>query len=119
MGSLDSKEGSLLEARQELSFADLVSRPRIGEAYVPDYQADLLISYADNVENSFNQLFYDRFDMDKYRQLVEYDGGATEEEMAFIDSYNAAKTEGEKYAVKSSVVDYLMEQSDADYDFNR
>ena len=119
MGSLDSKEVSLLEGREGPSFSDLVSRPRIGEAYVPDYQADLLISYADNVENSFNQLFYDRFDMDKYRQLVEYNGGATEEEMAFIDNYNAAKTEDEKYAVKSSVVDYLSEQSDADYDFNR
>ena len=119
MDSMGSKEGSLLEAGQEPSFADLVSRPRIGEAYVPDYQADLLISYADNVQNSFNQLFYDRFDVDKYRQLVSYNGGATEEEQTLIDRYGAARTEDEKYSVKSEIVDYLSDKSDPDYEFNR
>ena len=119
MGSMGSAEGSPLEGGQGSSPSDLVSRPRIGEAYVPEYQADLLISYAENVENSFNQLFYDRFDMEKYGQLVAYNGGASEEEQSFIDRYNSARTEDEKYAVKSEVVDYLNEQSDPDYEFNR
>ena len=63
---------------EEPTLSDVLQRPLIGNKRVPQYEADDLDLLASNFSNSYTSVLYDRFDVDKYKQILDYEGSAND-----------------------------------------
>jgi len=117
--SLGSKQSSTLGGGEEPTLSDVLQRPLIGNKRVPQYEADALDLLASNFSNSYTSVLYDRFDVDKYKQILDYEGSANDAQRELITAFDTADSEAERLEAKSDIVDYYMIEEDSDYEVSR
>ena len=131
VGSLGSEPSTVLGGRPEPTVSDLLQRPRIGDRVVPEYTADLLNAYVEDLDNAYLQGVYENFDVDRYREVAEsgqvflapFDQGVSAVRNSLINDsmmrYDSARTADEKDAAKKEIVDLLYQSEDPDFEINR
>tara|TARA_R110002074_G_scaffold160473_1_gene317983 strand:- start:11449 stop:21243 length:9795 start_codon:yes stop_codon:yes gene_type:complete len=119
-GSTESPSATAVGGKPSASLSDYLSKPQIGGATVPQYEADVLEDYANSFDEAYAQSIVSLFDVDRFMAGVGGDDGlAPEEYREFEASYAAASTEQEKLSVKGDLIDYLSDKGDPDYSANR
>jgi hypothetical protein len=119
MDSSESRQSTGLEGGEEPSLSDLLQRPLIGDRRVPQYVADILSGVASDFDNAYTSVLYDRFDVDKYKKILEYEGSANDTHKELLAAFEMAGSEGERLEAKSDIVDYYIQEEDPDYDLSR
>ena len=119
MDSSESRQSTALEGGEEPSLSDLLQRPLIGDRRVPQYEVDILDQYTSDFDNAYTSVLYDRFDVDKYKKILEYEGSANDTHKELLTAFEMAGSEGERLEAKSDIVDYYMLEEDPDYELSR
>jgi hypothetical protein len=118
LGSLGSESSTALGGEQAAIPSDLLQRPLIGDVRVSPEIAEILNTYADNYDNAYLQTIYEKFDVSKFVDIVDYNNtrGSYQE---FLNAFNQSTTEDEKFTAKKELVDFLIEEGDPDFEINR
>ena len=119
MDSSESRQSTGLEGGEEPSLSDLLQRPLIGDRRVPQYEVDILDQYTSDFDNAYTSVLYDRFDVDKYKKILDYEGSANDTHKELLAAFEMAGSEGERLEAKSDIVDYYMLEEDPDYELSR
>ena len=118
LGSLGSGSSTALGGEEAAIPSDLLQRPLIGDVRVSPEIAEILNTYADNYDNAYLQTIYEKFDVSKFVDIVDYNNtrGSYQE---FLNAFNQSTTEDEKFTAKKELVDFLIEEGDPDFEINR
>jgi len=118
VGSLDSSSPTSLGGEQDTALSDFLTAPRIGNKRVPQFEADILNDYATSFDNAYLQTIYEKFDVSKFTDIVNYENsqGSYQD---FLNAFNQSSTEDEKFTAKKELVDFLIEEGDPDFEINR
>ena len=118
LGSLGSGSSTALGGEEAAIPSDLLQRPLIGDVRVSPEIADILNAYADDYDNAYLQTIYEKFDVSKFVDIVDYNNtrGSYQE---FLNAFNQSTTEDEKFTAKKELVDFLIEEGDPDFEINR
>ena len=116
--SLDSSSPTSLGGEQDTALSDFLTAPRINDVRVPQFEADILNDYATSFDNAYLQTIYEKFDVSKFTDIVNYENsqGSYQD---FLNAFNQSTTEDEKFTAKKELVDFLIEEGDPDFEINR
>ena len=116
--SLDSSSPTSLGGEQDTALSDFLTAPRINDVRVPQFEADILNDYATSFDNAYLQTIYEKFDVSKFTDIVNYENsqGSYQD---FLNAFNQSTTEDERFTAKKELVDFLIEEGDPDFEINR